>query len=93
MNPGADREPATFRVAVVDDEPHARTAMRLLLGKHPEVEVVAECENGMEAAEVLRWISVDLLFLDVQMPGMNGFDVIRQLGGRVTTTVFVTAYD
>lgn len=93
MNPGADREPVTFRVAVVDDEPHARTAIRLLLSRHPEVEVVAECENGMEAAEVLRWISVDLLFLDVQMPGMNGFDVIRKLAGRVPPTVFVTAYD
>lgn len=89
----ADPQPASLRVAIVDDEPHARTAIRLLLSRCPEVEIVGECETGSEAAEVLRWISVDLLFLDVQMPGMNGFEVIRQLGDRVPPTVFVTAYD
>jgi two-component system, LytTR family, response regulator len=93
MNSGPDHQAGRLRVAVVDDEPHARTVIRLLLSGHPEVDLVAECENGVEAAEVLRWISVDLLFLDVQMPGMNGFEVIQQLGERVPPTVFVTAYD
>jgi two-component system, LytTR family, response regulator len=83
-----------LRVAIVDDEANARTALRILLRRRADVEVVAECRNGVEAVEVLRWMTVDLLLLDVQMPGLDGFGVIRALGpGRVPPTVFVTAFD
>jgi two-component system LytT family response regulator len=84
----------TLRVAIVDDEAHARAALRILLRQRPDVEVVAECRNGLEAVEVLRWLTVDLLLLDVQMPGLDGFGVIHALGAvNAPPTVFVTAYD
>jgi len=83
-----------LRVAIVDDEEHARTAIRILLARRPDVDVVAECRNGLEAVELLQWVSVDLLLLDVQMPGLDGFGVIHAIGAaRTPPTVFVTAYD
>jgi two-component system, LytTR family, response regulator len=82
-----------LRVAIVDDEAHARTAIRLLLQPRADVEIVAECRDGAEAVEVLRWLTVDLLLLDVQMPGLDGFGVIHTLGAAAPPTVFVTAYD
>ena len=83
-----------LRVAIVDDEAHARAAIRILLGRRAGIDVVAECRNGIEAVEVLQWMTVDLLLLDVQMPGLDGFGVIRALGpDRVPPTVFVTAFD
>ena len=83
-----------LRVAIVDDEAHARAAIRILLGRRAGIDVVAECRNGIEAVEVLQWVTVDLLLLDVQMPGLDGFGVIRALGpDRVPPTVFVTAFD
>ncbi len=84
----------TLRVAIVDDEAPARAAIRILLGRRDDVDVVAECRNGSEAIEVLRWVTVDLLLLDVQMPGLDGFGVIHALGPeKVPPTVFVTAHD
>jgi len=83
-----------LRVAIVDDEAPARTAIRILLGRRADVDVVAECRNGVEAVEVLRWVTVDLLLLDVQMPGLDGFGVLHALGpDKVPPTVFVTAFD
>ncbi|OFW05285.1 MAG: hypothetical protein A3H96_07540 [Acidobacteria bacterium RIFCSPLOWO2_02_FULL_67_36] len=83
-----------LRVAIVDDEAHARAAIRILLGRRGGVEIVAECRNGTEAVEVLQWVTVDLLLLDVQMPGLDGFGVIHALGAdKVPPTVFVTAFD
>jgi two-component system LytT family response regulator len=83
-----------MRIAIVDDEAHARAAIRILLASQPDVDIVAECRSGVEALEVLRWMDVDLLLLDVQMPEMDGFDVIRALGpGNAPPTVFITAYD
>jgi len=83
-----------MRVAIIDDEAHARAAIRILLASQPDVEIVAECRSGIEAVEVLRWMTVDLLLLDVQMPEMDGFDVIRALGpDKAPPTVFITAYD
>lgn len=83
-----------LRVAIVDDEAHARAAIRILLARRQHVEIVAECRNGVEAVEVLQWVPVDLLLLDVQMPGLDGFAVIRALGpDRMPPTVFVTAHD
>ena len=81
------------RVAIVDDESNARTAIRLLLESRPDIDIVAECRDGAEAVEVLRWLTVDLLLLDVQMPGLDGFGVIQALGSAAPPTVFVTAYD
>src|SRR5262245_44670294 len=84
----------TLRVAIVDDEEHAREAIRILLKRRDDVEVVAECRNGAEALEVLQWMTVDLLLLDVQMPSVDGFGVIHAVGPeRLPPTVFVTAFD
>ena len=83
-----------MRVVIVDDEANARAAIRILLARQPDVDVVAECRNGMEAVEVLRWMTIDLLLLDVQMPEMSGFDVIRSVGAdRMPPTIFITAFD
>ena len=84
----------TVRVAIVDDEAHARAAIRILLSCRKDVEIVAECRNGLEAVETLQWMHVDLLLLDVQMPGLDGFGVLHALGAdKVPPTVFVTAFD
>jgi two-component system, LytTR family, response regulator len=84
----------TLRVAIVDDEAHARAAIRIFLARRRGVDVVAECRNGLEAVEVLRWMSVDLLLLDIQMPGLDGFAVMQAVGpDKVPPTVFVTAFD
>lgn len=84
----------TLRVAIVDDEAHARAAIRILLGRRDGIEVIAECRNGAEAVEVLQWMTVDLLLLDVQMPGLDGFGVLHTIGpDKIPPTVFVTAFD
>ena len=85
---------APLRVVVVDDEPLARERIVGLLAGHPGMTLVAECGNGREAVDVLRLESPDLVFLDVQMPGISGLDVLRALGPeRMPAVVFVTAYD
>jgi two-component system LytT family response regulator len=81
-----------MRVVIVDDEPLARRGIRQLLKPHPDVDVVGEARNGREAVRVLRTLEPDLVFLDVQMPEMDGFAVLRQLD-RVPAVIFVTAYD
>lgn len=83
-----------LRTVVVDDEPLARDCVRLALGRHPDIEVVAECADGAAAVSAIRREMPDLVFLDVQMPGLDGFGVIQMLGPeRMPPTVFVTAYD
>ena len=82
-----------LRVVVAEDEPLARATLRKLLGADPEVELVAECSDGVEALETVRREQPDLLFLDVQMPGMSGLDVLEQLGDPRPTVVFTTAFD
>ncbi|MBS1568993.1 MAG: response regulator transcription factor [Bacteroidetes bacterium] len=82
------------RTVVVDDEPAARSRVLRLLGQDAEIEVVAECRNGNEALEVLRSHPVDLIFLDVQMPQLSGFDVIDRFPqGAMPFVIFVTAHD
>ena len=82
------------RVIVADDEPLARERLRMLLTAEPGVELVAECENGTAAIEAIQRLHPDLVFLDVQMPGATGFEVIDAVGaGRMPPVVFVTAYD
>jgi len=83
-----------FRVIVVDDEPLARRLIIASLMDHPEFEVVAECGNGRQAVDAVDKLSPDLMFLDIQMPGLGGFDVIRSLGSdKMPAVIFVTAYD
>jgi two-component system LytT family response regulator len=84
----------TIRAAIVDDEPLARRRIRNLLAEAPDVEVSAECANGKDAIESLEASPPDLLFLDIQMPEIDGFDVLQAIGvGRVPVVIFVTAYD
>ena len=85
---------AKIRTLVVDDEPLARQNILALLKSDPEVEVVGVCASGSEAVRAIRRLTPDLVFLDIQMPEMSGFDVIEQLdAARLPAIVFVTAYD
>ncbi len=82
----------TIRTVIVDDEPACRDGMRQLLAADPEIVIVGECANGREAVAAIRDCDPDLVFLDVQMPGLEGFDVLREVGGeQAPTVVFVTA--
>jgi two-component system LytT family response regulator len=82
-----------LRTVIVDDEPLARQLLALQLSNHPDVEVVNECKNGKEAIAYIQAMPVDLLFLDVQMTKLSGFDVINHIGlQHLPPTVFVTAY-
>jgi two-component system LytT family response regulator len=84
----------SIRTVIVDDEDLARTNLRVLLRRHPHIEIVGEAESGMEALEEIRGRKPDLLFLDVQMPEYDGFDVLEMLGADTPPAViFVTAYD
>jgi two-component system LytT family response regulator len=85
-----------IRTLIVDDEAHARARIRQLLKDENEFEIVGECANGREAIETAQREKPDLIFLDVQMPRLNGFDVCAALaadGARLPLVVFVTAYD
>lgn len=82
------------RTLIVDDEPLARERLKSLLKGDPDVEITGECANGQQAIENIRNESPDLVFLDVQMPEANGFEVLENLDlGRMPIVVFVTAYD
>src|SRR6266498_3124313 len=83
-----------IRAIIVDDEKPARRRLRELLEKQPEIAIVAECSNGAEAARQIRALQPDLLLLDVQMPGLDGFGVVDAIGAaQMPATIFVTAYD
>lgn len=83
-----------IRAMIVDDEPLARMRIRDLLAEAADVEVIAECANGQEAIEAIEESPPDLLFLDIQMPVLDGFDVLQTIGvGLVPVVIFVTAYD
>ena len=87
-------EAKKLKALIVDDEPLARRTIRNLLAEDPEVEVVGECGAGAEAVESIRRRPPDLLFLDIQMPGMDGFDVLSAVElERISAVIFVTAYD
>ena len=82
-----------MRIVIVDDEPVARRGLRHLLRSFQEGVVVAEARNGAEAVRVISKVAPDLVLLDVQMPGGDGFDVVRQLVPPLPAIIFVTAYD
>jgi two-component system LytT family response regulator len=83
----------TLQAVIVDDEPLARDLLDALLAEHDDIQVVAKCQNGREAISYLQSKPVDLLFLDVQMPKIDGFDVVERVGLlHLPPTVFVTAY-
>ena len=85
---------SALRVVVVDDEPLARRrVLRLLEEQEAPVEVVAVCGTGAQAVEAIRETRPDLVFLDVQMPEMDGFGVLEELGEEIPSVIFVTAYD
>ena len=97
-------DPNKIRVAIVDDEELARERMRALLSEHADIEVVAECADGAEALRAIDDTNPDLVFLDVQMPEVDGFEVVEALershpadapqnGARSPAIVFVTAHD
>ena len=81
-----------IRAVVVDDEELARKLVGELLQPHPDIEVVAECANGFEAVKAITELKPDLLFLDVQMPKLDGFEVLELIDPGVAV-LFVTAYD
>jgi two-component system LytT family response regulator len=83
-----------LRTIIVDDEPLALKLLRTVLSEISDVEIVAECSNGKQAVEAATELEPELIFLDIQMPGMNGFDVIKSLQTDIMPmVVFVTAYD
>lgn len=86
--------PTKIRTLIVDDEPLARSNLSVLLRHDPEIEIVSECSSGAEALTIIRSAKPDLVFLDVQMPECDGFDVLELLGKDLPpAVVFVTAYD
>jgi|SRR5581483_2911731 len=85
----------SLRTYIVDDEPLARDRIRALLERHADVEICGEANNGSDAVGEIRELRPDLVFLDVRMPGLDGFGVLRQIANDPATPViiFVTAYD
>ena len=83
-----------LRVLIVDDERLARVRLEDLLRREPGVEIIGQARNGALAVEAIRLLRPDLVFLDVQMPVMTGFDVVREIGAEsMPVTIFVTAFD
>ncbi|MDR0781862.1 MAG: response regulator, partial [Pseudomonadales bacterium] len=84
----------TIRILVVDDEPLAREGVRFQLQDAADVTVVGECENGNQAIDAIRTLAPDLVFLDIKMPKVSGFDVIERIGAaHMPLVIFLTAYD
>lgn len=82
-----------IKTIIVDDVELARDKIKILL-EDPDIEIIAECENGREAVETIQKLKPELVFLDVQMPKIGGFDVIEKIGvEKMPTVIFVTAYD
>lgn len=84
-----------MRAVIVDDEALARAVLREFLARHDDIEIVAECANGFEAVKAISELIPDLVFLDIQMPRLNGFEVVELIGAQAAATrfIFVTAYD
>jgi two-component system LytT family response regulator len=89
MSAHSDR---TIRAVIVDDEELSRALLKEYLARHRDLAVVAECTNGFEAVQAVNDLAPDLLFLDIQMPKLDGFEVLELIGDEVEV-IFVTAYD
>ena len=83
----------TIKAIVVDDEQLARQFLQEMLAAHPEIDVVAECRNGFEAVKAVSEYNPDLIFLDIQMPKLDGFEVLELIDRQDIAVVFATAYD
>ena len=81
-----------FRTLLIDDERLARIELRSMLDKYEEIEVIGEAENGEEGIDKIKELSPDLIFLDISMPGMTGFEMIKKLE-NIPRVIFVTAFD
>src|SRR5215469_18358861 len=97
MQSGSNHSAATTvavaRALIIEDEPHARRYLRDLLENEPHVDLVGESANGIDGVEQIRELSPDVVFLDIQMPGLDGFKMIDQIGEtRLPLFVFVTGY-
>jgi two-component system LytT family response regulator len=89
-----EADPTRIRALIVDDEPLARRRIKSLLAHDSSVDVIGECSDGYKAVRSINELTPDLVFLDVQMPAMDGFEVIKTIGAeRMPTVIFVTAYD
>jgi two-component system LytT family response regulator len=85
---------ARVNTLIVDDEPLAREGIRILLGRYPDVNIIAECKSGRAALKELNTEKIDLMFLDIQMPVMNGFQMLSNIQpDKFPAIVFITAYD
>lgn len=82
-----------IRTLIIDDEELARRTIRILLKEDKEIEIIGECSNGTNAIDSIKKLKPDLIFLDVQMPDMSGFEVLQSLKDTFPLIVFVTAYD
>jgi two-component system LytT family response regulator len=82
-----------FKAIIVDDEPLARETVKEHLKRHPEIRISGECSNGFEAVKMIHELQPDLVFLDIQMPKLDGFDVIELLGKEAPQVIFITAFD
>jgi two-component system, LytTR family, response regulator len=90
----AEASPIKIRTVIVDDEPLARSNLTVLLRLDPQIEIVSQCASGLDAVREIRAAKPDLVFLDVQMPECDGFDVLELLGKDVPPAIiFVTAFD
>ena len=87
-----DSQSGPIRVVIVDDEALARGILREWLAAHSDIEIIAECGNGFEAVKAATDLKPDLLMLDIQMPKLDGFDVLELVGGDIPV-IFITAYD
>src|SRR5262249_24340087 len=87
-----NEESRKLTAIVVDDEELARAVMRELLRRHPEIDVLGECANGFEAVKMVSERKPDLRFLDIQMPKLDGFEVLELIGSDIAV-IFATAYD
>jgi two-component system LytT family response regulator len=84
-----------MRSLIVDDETDSRARLIRMLGSHPEISVIGEAQDGLEAVEKIETLKPDLLFLDIQMPGLTGFDVLRSIRPDISLplVIFITGYD
>lgn len=83
-----------MQAIIVDDEMHCREVLQILLNRHcPDVEIVAQCENGQQGLTAIEKLQPQLVFLDVEMPGMTGFEMLKQCSSRSFSIIFTTAYN